>query len=278
MSDNFDIVEVTAFTGKFSGRSAWSVVADGDLLASAAGDDFSTRRHSQSSILEVLLLDSGLAGRAINFSTNDLKLRELLEENRSMVPNIEPMPASQVSGFRPDMELARSAAELAARKAGPLVLTAATDGARDLHQPHGGFGWVTTTGQHGYGYISPSKVVEAELVAISDLLNHTDTDQPLRVLVDSQHAIRLAREAILHGPGWSTGEVNSVNDVLVKIAKHHGRDVAFAHVPGHSGDPLNERAHRLAVASKRSVTFQQVHQLDALAAEIVLGLGDELAA
>lgn len=263
-----DPLRVSAHVGHYAGRTAWAVAHDGHVLAADALNQTQTRIDALMGILEVLLKHEDLTGMPIDLATNDRQLRSVLESNRDIAANIEPLPACRVSVCDAGLEQAAEAARIEAEAAGPIMILAATDGARERHAPVGGFGWVTSDGTYGHGFIRPTSPVEAELVAIADLLEKMNSDQPLVILVDSAHARRLAGAA-LRGEGTNAGEALAVNNVIARIAGHAGRDVSLRNVAGHSGDPLNEGAHRLAVLSRRAPEWSlSKEKVDEMAARI----------
>ncbi|WP_344808169.1 ribonuclease HI [Microlunatus ginsengisoli] len=133
-------------------------------------------------------------------------------------------------------------------------LLVGTDGSCDMraHWPIGGWGWVDGEGRFGAGTGrvkgGGAGANVAEVRALLSAIKSHHCSRRLLVRSDSVVAVRLA-QAIRSGRGDTFGVPL---DVVARLRQAvFGRDVDFEWVPGHSGEPMNECADRLAVAARR---------------------------
>ncbi len=129
----------------------------------------------------------------------------------------------------------------------------ATDGSSGNRgsKMHGGFGWMDEQGRFGCGVLRSASPLDAELTAIIKMLSATRQNRPLRVLVDSEVAIVVAKAAAARKPVCPRRNVGSgLYSRLVLLLQ--GRDVEFVRVKGHTGHPLNEGADRLSRHARRA--------------------------
>ncbi|MEA1833198.1 ribonuclease HI [Methylobacterium durans] len=94
-----------------------------------------------------------------------------------------------------------------------------------------------------------------ELTAAIRALEHFPEGAPIEMRCDSQYVIKSVTEWMRgwKARGWrtTTGEVKNV-DLMKRLDELAGRrDVRWTWVRGHAGDPLNERADRLAAQGRR---------------------------
>ncbi|MER7544097.1 ribonuclease HI [Actinomadura sp.] len=132
-----------------------------------------------------------------------------------------------------------------------------------------GIGYVVSDGRWGMrGWASgpqdptgPSRVLVGELRAVGLLLDRIGDGPELRLLLDSLPALRFLRawrrgDTGLMPAGYDLRDRPAGPPSLVRLARRvAGRPgLAFAHVKGHSGHPLNETADSLASIARRNVT------------------------
>ena len=242
-----DSIQAYAWVGQHRGRLCWAIATDDAVLQAGAMPDTAQMLDAQLSMMTAVQAHPSLSGLGVDLAVNDRRLRAALNELRHLWPSIEPLPAGRVSADCSGLTAARDAAVEAAEASGPVYTYAGTDGARDRKTPRGGFGWVTADGRHGSGPALVPNALAAELRAIAELLDAID-DDPLAVLVDSDVARSMARRALSGQPVSTTDAISSE---LTRIARHAGREVRLCNVAGHTGVPLNEGAHRLAVLARR---------------------------
>ncbi|NLV78206.1 MAG: hypothetical protein GXY65_02465 [Rhodococcus sp.] len=135
------------------------------------------------------------------------------------------------------------AREEAARAALP-PLVVATDASKGRNIRGTGLGCISETGARRM-HMAPEarSILEGELLAI-EMATTKFSDRDLHVLTDSRLAI-----ACLNGSYEGRPGVSAVVDRIHRSIR--GRSVRFDWVRGHDGHPLNEAAHRLAVAARR---------------------------
>ncbi|MFS0704837.1 ribonuclease H [Cellulomonas sp. 179-A 9B4 NHS] len=140
------------------------------------------------------------------------------------------------------------------------MITVSTDGSC-LRNPGGaiGWAWVNHDGTSASGGARSGTNQVAELTAVLEAVLAHPGEEPLRVVADSQYAIKCASEWL---PGWrrkgwrtaSGGPVQNLGLVQAidrAIADRTG-PVTFGWVRGHTGDRFNERADELAGAAARA--------------------------
>ena len=130
-----------------------------------------------------------------------------------------------------------------ARAALPPLLVA-TDASKARKLRGAGLGCISETGSHRMRMaLDARSILEGELLAIEMGIDRF-RDRDLRILTDSRLALA-ALDGRYHGRPGVTAVVDRIDDAV------RGRDVQFSWVRGHNGHPLNEAAHRLAVAARR---------------------------
>ena len=130
-----------------------------------------------------------------------------------------------------------------------------TDGACLPNPGKGGWGWTDLNGNHGHGGEAPSTNQRMELTATIKALEwYADQENRIgiKIITDSQYAIYSATK---WRAGWEDRGYTTVNgdplknlDLILKL--HELCDFAtpyFEWVKGHSGNPGNEEADRLAI-------------------------------
>jgi ribonuclease HI len=131
-----------------------------------------------------------------------------------------------------------------------------TDGACSGNPGPGGWAWVTQDGRQGSGgapaTTNQRMEIQAALEAVQTL------GGPLIVVSDSTYVVNCFRDS--WWKGWlARGWVNSAKkpvanrdlwEPLITLVRDR-EDIAFRWVKGHSGDPMNDLADRLAVEAGR---------------------------
>ncbi len=127
----------------------------------------------------------------------------------------------------------------------PLIV--ATDGSADVtHRTGEAYSYVTVDGRHGSGWKAHTfNPTDAELRAIELAL--IELEQPLTILTDSQSAIQLLEHTDKAQNNWSQNQPTGLTRLVTQINKLLIRSGSTVYlIKGHSGHPLNERAHRLS--------------------------------
>ncbi|MFI6398761.1 ribonuclease HI [Rhodococcus coprophilus] len=123
-------------------------------------------------------------------------------------------------------------------------LAVATDASKARRFRGTGLGCVSEKGVHRMLMAPDARsILEGELLAI-EMATTKFPDRDLHILTDSRLAI-----ACLAGTYKGRPAVSGVVDRIHRSIQ--GRSVRFDWVRGHDGHPLNEAAHRLAVAARR---------------------------
>ncbi len=159
---------------------------------------------------------------------------------------------------------ARPAAGTTSRRAGrssatPTVtpgnaVEAYTDGACSGNPGAGGWAWAVSDGRQACGAEAPSTNQRMEIRAALEAVR--SLDGPLVVVSDSTYVVNCFRDKWWEGwlrRDWQNSARRPVANrdlwqPLVELVRERG-DVTFRWVKGHSGDPMNELADRLAVAA-----------------------------
>lgn len=252
-------------TVKRRGRLALALVTDDGILHAGAYDAGADEAEALIDAILLLAHHPDLRMVGVDLMTTSATLRKVLTDGRDAGPHVTALQPHEYRGSDGLLFEARRAAEDAAEDAGSVVLVAATDGARDLKahrdplagpgqttQLRGGWGWVTEDGAYGYGHRRFSSALEAELFALTRLLESTTEQVPLRVQMDSLAAITLARTALAElDPSSATTKATCL--LLARIRCHAKRDITLVHVKGHAGHDLNETAHALSQFGKADV-------------------------
>ncbi|WP_243738346.1 ribonuclease H family protein [Cellulomonas shaoxiangyii] len=140
------------------------------------------------------------------------------------------------------------------------MITVSTDGSC-LRNPGGaiGWAWVNHDGTSASGGARSGTNQVAELMAVLEAVLAHPGDEPLRVVADSQYAIKCASEWLpgWKRKGWRTAGGGPVQNLgLVQAIDRAITDrtgpVTFGWVRGHTGDRFNERADELAGVAARA--------------------------
>ncbi|MFC4603151.1 ribonuclease H family protein [Rhodococcus kronopolitis] len=174
------------------------------------------------------------------------------------------MPALLLAAANAMSEHVADLAAAAAAAAGPLPeLVVATDASKCTRRRGVGVACVRADGVRRQKMVPDvGSVLVGELLAI-ELAVSSFRDRPLHVLTDSRAAL-----ACLGSGHPNRGEVARTVDRI-----HHlnlGGRVRFSWVRGHDGHPLNEAAHRLAVAARRGHEAQIAHEIRAAVADNIV--------
>ena len=136
-----------------------------------------------------------------------------------------------------------------------MTIVAAADGSALGNPGPAGWAWVIDDARWRAGGWPNATNNQGELMAVLDLLHSTaGSDEPLRVLCDSQYVINSVTQWM---PGWKRRGWRKadgkpvLNRELLEALDHAlaGRDVRFEWVKGHAGHPLNEAADERARAA-----------------------------
>lgn len=131
-----------------------------------------------------------------------------------------------------------------------------TDGACRGNPGPGGWAWAVPGGAWASGYDPATTNQRMEILAAYRAIE--SIDGPVHIVSDSTYVVNCFRDAWWKGwiaRGWRNSKKEPVAnrdlwEPLVELVQE--RDVTFAWVKGHSGDPMNDLVDRLAViASQR---------------------------
>ncbi|AEF42775.1 RNase H family protein [Hoyosella subflava] len=157
---------------------------------------------------------------------------------------------NQIAGHWVDGEVHRCQAQCAGvARSEPRRNVVATDASLRARHKGAGIACVSTDGVAQSRFRpNTGRVDVAELLAVELALDTFPANEPLHILMDSQTALGYVKNgSYLHD--------HAVIEVLARVdIKRSGRVVTFDWVRGHNGHPLNEAAHRLAVAARRCHT------------------------
>ena len=134
-----------------------------------------------------------------------------------------------------------------ARNREPLYI--ATDASRGRNGA-AGIAWISAEGRYNSRMIDVNAIAEAEFLAIKHAIDDATSREPNRkivILSDSRQA--LGALSGKRSPHWATGKRLSQLNQMRALIRDHGIQLKW--VRGHSGDPLNELADRLAVHRRR---------------------------
>ena len=129
-----------------------------------------------------------------------------------------------------------------ARNREPLYI--ATDASRGRNGA-AGIAWISAEGRYNSRMIDVNAIAEAEH-AIDDATSR-EPNRKIVILSDSRQA--LGALSGKRSPHWATGKRLSQLNQMRSLIRDHGIQLKW--VRGHSGDPLNELADRLAVHRRR---------------------------
>ncbi len=138
-----------------------------------------------------------------------------------------------------------------------------TDGACRGNPGPGGWAWVVPGGQSGSGGAPQTTNNRMELMGVLEALR--TLSGPLEVYCDSSYVVNCFRDGWWQGwirRGWRTADKKAVanRDLWIQVIEQvQARPVAFHWVKGHSGDPWNDEADRLATeaADQQDVVEEQ---------------------
>ena len=129
-----------------------------------------------------------------------------------------------------------------------------TDGACSGNPGPGGWAWATRDGRQGSGGAAHTTNQRMEIQAAAEAVT-TLTERPIVVVSDSTYVVNCFRDGWWRGwlaRGWTNSQKKPVaNRELWEplIAAYQQGGVSFRWVKGHSGDEMNDRVDRLAVAA-----------------------------
>lgn len=189
-----------------------------------------------------LLLDG--RDELVRVVISDLKLRDALHRATHVLPSIlveQGVPVDLRDQFQ-------QAVDRLCTK--PMVV--ATDASRARRSRRAGIAAVTQDARFITRLVDTSDVLHAELEAIELGAGHFRAVRPVVVVSDSQNAVRLVNRYLETGtcPEVRNSRISRTLKRIHLIATE--RDVEVRWVRGHSGDPLNEAADRLAVLTRRT--------------------------
>ncbi|MCC6495440.1 MAG: ribonuclease HI [Propionibacteriaceae bacterium] len=127
----------------------------------------------------------------------------------------------------------------------------ATDGSCLQNPGPGGWAWAAADGRSDSGGHDGTTNNLMELRAVYEVLGAHPPEVPLLIQADSMYVINIFTRWLggWVAKGWLTAARKPVlnREAIEMIAERlAGRDVAWEHVKGHSGHPLNERVDLLA--------------------------------
>lgn len=130
----------------------------------------------------------------------------------------------------------------------PSDLMIGTDASMQRRQNVSGLGFATSRGRVMGCARTDNDILDAEMHAIIFALGATSGRfGKVTVFTDNRWAVKAAEE----GAFPNRARANQLRTALADFRRRTGADVAVEWVRGHSGEPLNEAAHRAAVAARR---------------------------
>ena len=180
----------------------------------------------------------------VNLYCSDEKLGEAMRSLGTW-KNIEVMDAKLLRYHGSERDLN----ELFTRSDDKLErVVVACDGSHSASQKTGGWGFVSELGQYGQGSGKSLNSTYAELKAIELALKSVPGHgRELVFTVDSKEAIALLENGVKDSTPVRIRRL--VARITLSPNFHRAK---FQWVRGHSGDPLNEAANRLAIAARRN--------------------------
>ena len=129
-----------------------------------------------------------------------------------------------------------------------------TDGACSGNPGPGGWAWATRDGRQGSGGARHTTNQRMEIQAAAEAVT-TLTERPIVVVSDSTYVVNCFRDGWWKGwlaRGWTNSQKKPVAnrdlwELLIAAVQEGG--ISFRWVKGHSGDEMNDRVDRLAVAA-----------------------------
>lgn len=135
------------------------------------------------------------------------------------------------------------------------AIVGATDGAYHGHLGGAAYGWVTETGEYGFGKLRRARsALGAEIGAVKRFVRVNRRYRNVTLFMDSKDAIRVimdARDGTVR-PGLSLDVINELGKVL-EAARHMNLKLEW--VRGHDEHPLNDIADRLARLARQTQAF-----------------------
>jgi ribonuclease HI len=130
-----------------------------------------------------------------------------------------------------------------------------TDGACSGNPGPGGWGWIADDGRSGSGGEPQTTNQRMELAAVLDALG--TVSGPIEIYSDSTYVVNCFKDRWYEGwrkRGWRNANKKPVAnrdlwEPLIDLYLERSDEVQFFWVKGHSGDPMNDEADRLAVAA-----------------------------
>jgi hypothetical protein len=220
------------------------------LVRAGTGDD---SRHAVAlDAFEAVYEQATTAAEPVTLHVNDAEVRVALLAAGSSFPAVDIVTSArgrvpallQVAGSAISTHLAELAPRRERTSTPPTETTVATDASKCTGRRGVGVACVRADGAHRQKFLPDVRsVLHGELLAI-ELAVAGFANRPLHVLTDSQAAL-----ACLGGDHPKLGDVASTVERIRLLTR--GRAVRYSWVRGHDGHPLNEAAHRLAVAARR---------------------------
>lgn len=188
------------------------------------------------------------------FHITDGTVRRMLAENATSFPNasfpgIVTGPLSRTwDACQEAIRTARLELHPPKLEEPPQDLVIGTDASMQRRQTVSGLGFATNRGRVLGCARTDDDILDAEMHAIIFALGATSGRfGKVTVLTDNRWAVQAAE----NGAFPNRARANQLRTALADFRRRTGADVAVEWVRGHSGEPLNEAAHRAAVAARR---------------------------
>ncbi|EME19570.1 ribonuclease HI [Rhodococcus triatomae] len=231
-------------------------VTDGNSLHTQvlvrAGADSDSRQAVVLDAFETVYRQAMTASEPVTLHVNDAEVRARLRVAGDSFPAVHIVDTArgrvpallQVAGTAISTHLAELTPRRGRAATPQTEATVATDASKCTGRPGVGVACVRSDGAHRQKVLPDVRsVLHGELLAI-ELAVASFANRPLHVLSDSKGAL-----ACLGGDHPNLGDVATTVERIRQLAR--GRAVRYSWVRGHDGHPLNETAHRLAVAARR---------------------------
>lgn len=143
-----------------------------------------------------------------------------------------------------------------------------TDGASSK-SGDGGFAWVEpASGLYGAGFVALTTNQRMEMLAVLRAMEYFDAASGLTIISDSAYVVNCWKDRWYdkwNDNGWRNSKNKPVlnADLWVPIVEHWMLRpwITLVHVRGHSGDPGNDLADRLAVRAKHERLIYRIRNV-----------------
>ena len=220
-----------------------------DLFVEVEGDKWAVA-HREVSELGEMVVWSGEGGDLLDMLKEYCKEAAVNVYGPESLASLGNEPNISFEGAGWKWHACKSAAAAALKEADvkPLLkVTVYVDGSFSIRKKTGGWAWVASDGRTGSGAGKCKSAAEAEMRAALLALKSFKNAEVETLRCDSAQVVGALNEG--SGLGGNPTLQNLADEAKSTAAWKRGARAAWT--AGHAGDPLNEAAHRLAVAARR---------------------------